>query len=113
MSINVHGYRAWGKNSHVSEKVVTTRTHIVRSRYTVHVAVMRRDTVVARKISAACSLFLLRVGYVRHSLLNAIILPLSLELMETPPTEHYNDIMQKYWRNLIWRIAHESANPPN
>ena len=62
MSTNVHGHRAWGKNSHVSEKVVTTRTHIVRSSYAVHVAVMRKDTVVARKISAACSLFLHRVA---------------------------------------------------
>ena len=95
MSINVHGYRAWGKNSHVSEKVVTTRTHIVRSSYAVYVAVIRRDAVVARKIFAACSLFLRRVGYVRRSLLNAVILLLSLELVETPPTEHYNDIMQK------------------
>ena len=115
MPINVHGHRAWGKNYHVSKKVVTTRTHIVRSSYTVHVAVMRRDTIVARKIFAACSLFLRRVSYVRRSLLNAIlvILMLSLELVETPPTEHYNDIMQKYWWNLIWRIPHESANLPN
>ena len=74
MSTNVHGHRVWDKNSHVSEKVVTTRTHTVRSSYAVHVAVMRRDTVVSRKISAACLLFLCRVGYVWHSLLNAIIL---------------------------------------
>ena len=62
MSTNVHGHRVWMKNSHVSEKVVTTRTHIVRSSY----AVMRRDTVVARKISAACSLFLCRNGTIRR-----------------------------------------------
>ena len=94
----------------VSEKVVTTMTHIVRSSYAVHVAVMRRDAVVARKISAACSLFLRRVGYVRRSLPNAILLLLSLELVETPCphahplTEHYNDVMQKYAEfNLVDR----------
>ena len=27
MSTNVHGHRVWMQNSHVSEKVVTTRTH--------------------------------------------------------------------------------------
>ena len=122
MSKNVHGHRVWIKNSHVSEKVVTTMTHIVRSSYAAHVAVMRRDTVVARKIFAACSLFLRRNDTIRRVcqalsaeilLHYAIILLLSLELVETPPTEHYNDIMQKHWRNLIWRIAHESANPPN
>ena len=119
MSINAHGHRAWGKNSHVSEKVVTTRTHIVRSSYAVHVAVMRRDTVVTRKIFAACSLFLRRNGTIHRvcQVLSAEIhcttLLLSIELVETPPIEHYNDIMQKYWRNLIWRIAHESTNPPN
>ena len=86
----------------VSEKVVTTMTHIVHSSYAVHVAVMRRDAVVARMISAACSLFLRGVGYVRRSLLNAIILLLSLEFVETPcphahpVTEHYNHVMQKY-----------------
>ena len=65
MSINVLGHRVWMKNSHVSKKVVTTRTHIVRSSYAVHVAVMRRDTVVARKIFAACLLFLRRNGTIR------------------------------------------------
>ena len=52
MSTNVHGHRECGEKSHVSEKVVTTRTHIVRSSYAVHVAVMRRDAVVARKMPA-------------------------------------------------------------
>ena len=57
MPINVHGHRAWGRNSHVSEKVVTTRTHIVRSSYAVHVAVMQRDAIVARKIFADAHCF--------------------------------------------------------
>ena len=48
MSKNVH--------SHVSEKVVRSK----------HVAVMRRDTVVARKIFAAFSLFLHRNGTIRR-----------------------------------------------
>ena len=118
MTKNVHGHRVWMKNSHVSEKAVTTRTHIVRSSYAVHVAAMRRDTVVARKIFAACSLFLRRNGTIHRVcqalsaeilLHYAIILLLSLELVETPPTKRYNDIMQKYWRNLIWQIPHESA----
>ena len=62
MSTNVHGHQVWGKNSHVSEKMVQQGPIPY---YAVHVAVMRRDTVVARKNSAACSLFLHRNGTIR------------------------------------------------
>ena len=123
MSVNVHGHRVWMKNSHVSEKVVTTKTHIIRSSYAVHVAVMGRDTVIARKIFTASHCFCVETAqsvgymYVRHSLLkylyNAIILLPSLELVETHPPNITMTSGKKYWQNLIWQIAHKSANPPN
>ena len=63
MSTNVHGHRVWWKNSHVSEKVVQQGPIPY---YAVHVAVMRRDTIIARKNSAACSLFLRRNGTIHR-----------------------------------------------
>ena len=84
MSINAHGHRAWGKNSHVSEKVVTTRTHIVCSSYTIHVAVMRRDSVVARKIFR-CLLTVSAKSRVCQALPAERHNSSALDLVETPP----------------------------
>jgi len=43
-------------------------------------------------------------------LYSAILLNLLGDLHETPPTIVCEDIMIKYWRNLIWQCVHD---PPN